>query len=1793
MNHWQKWAMAVLGGVALAAALALVAVGGWPEGEALALAQGTIYVDADAAGANDGSSWQDAHTTLQPAQTEVTAPEATIVGGTITTDTTWTVAGSPYILQTQNVTVLDNVRLTIEAGVAVEFNAGRSLWVYGTLLAEGTPTQPITFTRMVGATQPWATIQIGGGSVVTDSNTSLISYATIEGGGSSSQMLYVYYSAPAFDHLTVRNSTTRGVYATGMPAGSTLAWDTGTVTGNATEGVYIYTGRAALSQLTVAGNGTDGVELNSADDSQVLNTTVQDNGGNGIHSSGSDRLLLEGLTISGNAGYGVYMQLYGEGSILRDTTVEGNGVAARLHPDVSLENVSWTGNTRSEVEWIAGHINSSRTWARLPEIHTYRVLEPVTVVDNTTLTVEPGVTVGIQAGTNLYINGSLSAVGTPTQPITLTRTAGATQPWGYLQIGGGSVVGDSDASQVSYATIEGGGSGGQMLYVYRSAPTLDHFTLRNSSGKGVYVGNVSTDSPVSWDTGAVTGSTGEGVYVAAGRVALSNLNIANNGAEGVELNSADDSQLLNSTVQGNGGEGIRSSGSDRLLLEGLTIAGNTGYGIYVQFDGAGGGVGSIVRDTTVQSNGVAARLHPDTLLDNVSWTGNTRSEIEWITGRINSSRTWARLPEISTYRVLGDITAPDNTRLSVEPGVTVEMQEYVSLYTPGGFSAVGTPAEPITITRIPGATHPWGMIEIGSGNVQGDSDDSRVSYATIEGGGSEGKLVHLYYTSATMDHVTVRDGSSIGIQVSPWAGTQVTMDTVAVTNNAGVAIYHNQPGPSLSYRGLTLQGNGTDAVSIGSGSIATLVQWDLADAGVPVRSGSLYVHGGGFLALMPGTRLEFTAAAQLQVWSGSALYALGSPDSPITLTGELSQPGGWKGVWQQVHSRAILRNCNIEYGGAGGEPALKIQSPHPVLINSNVRHAAADGVFVDTATPPVLRQDDISDNAFGMRNNRPAAPVDARYVWWGDASGPYHAALNPGGLGNAVSDGVLFEPWLTDVPTGTVPPTGLIVRAAGPHAASPGQSVILGAAYLNETGQEIHDAVLTILLPIGAEFVEAYPASSGEGRGIYWSDRHEVFWRLGTLPPGAGGTVAVRVRYYWGLPAHTDGIMVMLAGSNQGPTAFDLASYLAYVPVDALSTTALTPADVALERQLYPAVDEFYVEGEAQGFVYHSAVRYTITGERPLVAIRLDRPDGSAVMQIMRIDEVVQAYVVDASSFTLRTVVGDAIYDRATATYSFTGELAGGGRGALSLLPSGPVGAGSTPPGSVSDPLSYADNWAGGSQMYPTFGECYANCIEETTKKLTVAGIKRWMLGLPPLSKRDVQNAWELYQCEKQCEEDPTSHYCIEDEKYCLGIEVWGGLAGIAEHRIMRKICDKETGLWEPGEAYVTTCPWHNPRQKCIYGPDEQPLCANCGEGTGRDCNTVDVSTPKDPNAKYGLAGDLLPGDVVSYTVTYENVGQGIAYGVYVEDRLSEEIDQSTLVIGGGGLYMPATRTIVWDIGELGPAGSPTASGSVTFTAQLHTGLPGGTPIINQAVVYFPSAPEVTPTNQVVNVIWPVVGVPMTVTVEAGHSVPVTLAGRDTGQGPLTFRVVDPPVRGTLSGTPPYLTYTAATGYAWQDLLTFSVSNTITESRPAEVTALVVPDPDDTTPPTVRWTTPVANAVVSLISASPAFTDSIGPVYMPYVIASFDETIDASTVTTATLLLTGDDGTAIPLTVSYEGTTNEAVALLRQPLEPATRYTVRATQGIRDLAGNPLAADYVWTFCTAGGTKVYLPLVTR
>lgn len=110
---------------------------------------------------------------------EVRAVGPTEVSGIISTDTTWTLANSPYIV-TGNILVEENINLTIEPGVTVKFNTNIYLRIDGTILAKGTESQMITFTS--NKTSP-APSDWGGIRITSISKDSIFKYCRVKYGG--------------------------------------------------------------------------------------------------------------------------------------------------------------------------------------------------------------------------------------------------------------------------------------------------------------------------------------------------------------------------------------------------------------------------------------------------------------------------------------------------------------------------------------------------------------------------------------------------------------------------------------------------------------------------------------------------------------------------------------------------------------------------------------------------------------------------------------------------------------------------------------------------------------------------------------------------------------------------------------------------------------------------------------------------------------------------------------------------------------------------------------------------------------------------------------------------------------------------------------------------------------------------------------------------------------------------------------------------------------------------------------------------------------------------------------------------------------------------------------------------------------------------------------------------------------------------------------------------------------------------------------------------------------------------
>lgn len=194
----------------------------------------------------------------------------TNVCGTLTSNTAWTTAGNPYIL-TCDVAVNPGVTLAIDPGVVVKFqDYYTDLWVYGTLIADGTPQARITFTSLkddsVGgdsngdgsATAPapndWSSIRFGNGSVGSVVDNATIRYC----GGDWYECVYIQTTGISFTNNTVTRSGETGMRLDNvLPAALTG----NSFTNNTNSAVYANL-NANTNSITLSGNSASGNQLN-------------------------------------------------------------------------------------------------------------------------------------------------------------------------------------------------------------------------------------------------------------------------------------------------------------------------------------------------------------------------------------------------------------------------------------------------------------------------------------------------------------------------------------------------------------------------------------------------------------------------------------------------------------------------------------------------------------------------------------------------------------------------------------------------------------------------------------------------------------------------------------------------------------------------------------------------------------------------------------------------------------------------------------------------------------------------------------------------------------------------------------------------------------------------------------------------------------------------------------------------------------------------------------------------------------------------------------------------------------------------------------------------------------------------------------------------------------------------------------------------------------------------------------------------------------------------------------------
>ncbi|MHC4061348.1 MAG: NosD domain-containing protein [Planctomycetota bacterium] len=100
---------------------------------------------------------------------------------------------------------------------------------------------------------------------------------------------------------------------------------------------------------------------------------------------------------------------------------------------------------------------------------------------------------------------------------------------------------------------------------------------------------------------------------------------------------------------------------------------------------------------------------------------------------------------------------------------------------------------------------------------------------------------------------------------------------------------------------------------------------------------------------------------------------------------------------------------NVQYGIRVGTSS-DVGSTLTAEITDNTITDNEIGVWARYGADVAVHNNIIDNNSYGVKNDV-SVELDATCNWWGDATGPYHGATNPSGLGDSITDYVYYSPW--------------------------------------------------------------------------------------------------------------------------------------------------------------------------------------------------------------------------------------------------------------------------------------------------------------------------------------------------------------------------------------------------------------------------------------------------------------------------------------------------------------------------------------------------------------------------------------------------------------------------------------------------------------------------------------------------------------------------------------------------------------------------------------------------------------
>jgi hypothetical protein len=383
------------------------------------------------------------------------------------------------------------------------------------------------------------------------------------------------------------------------------------------------------------------------------------------------------------------------------------------------------------------------------------------------------------------------------------------------------------------------------------------------------------------------------------------------------------------------------------------------------------------------------------------------------------------------------LVVPEGVTLTLESGVTLMFEgEFDTLAINGRLRALGTITQPVTIMASPqNSAGKWtavyaygGAVDLAHTTIM--SAEVGVYISSLEPGANvhiadstfrgnvRGVFVEMVDPSA---NVVIKNNLFTDNTFYPLGIVATHLHQVQIINST---FLNNTPNRILID---TYKDN--DSL-IGNAILLPHVGLEGYEVNEFPTANSLIISDGITLTLEANVVMMLAEDAAMQV--NGRLHTLGTPTQPVTITSAANTGAGeWDGLIFEG-GEGDLQYTTVRYGKTNievvsdtavvtlthtqvvsGLTGLRVEKGVVTAVCATFSQNQNDGIHIFNGGNPAVNifSSNISGNGGAGLNNESGVLVNARYNWWGDASGP-------GGLGSGSGDAVWghvsYEPWLLE-----------------------------------------------------------------------------------------------------------------------------------------------------------------------------------------------------------------------------------------------------------------------------------------------------------------------------------------------------------------------------------------------------------------------------------------------------------------------------------------------------------------------------------------------------------------------------------------------------------------------------------------------------------------------------------------------------------------------------------------------------------------------------------------------------------